>query len=301
MESITQKRRLAMLPKDIDIRKIKTGDIMDNVKTKYVRIFHGTEPLLVQTNASNIIDIKQQNTCLEVYIILTEKDNKIFIDRINELEEYFMKQAIDNKDIWFRGLQDVRFRSLWKNDRTSNDKIIKIKIPNEMKMSLLYLDNCSSNPLSGDVKHVSVSAINKDLPIRFILHFDLLYFYSNVFGINIIPMNVQQLIECEYVYQESTLNSTSLTMLNAELTEQPPNNIQEPENKNEDKNQSSEAKSISEKVKEKDEDYTSTSNYTDETNPTENTKTNGVDELENELENGSEDSSISLGYLQNQE
>ena len=219
-DSIVKKQRLAALPRDIDIDKIHTSELMDNVKTKYSRISYteNLEPLLIQTNTDNIVNIEQKTTCVEVYILLTAKENGKFIEFINGLEDHFMRQAILNRKIWFKDMVDVKFRSLWKNDRLSDDKIIKIKIPNSMKMSLLHIDASGKN--SGDVKDVSVNMINKDLPIRFILYIDLLYFYGNVFGVNIIPVNIQQLIECEYVYQDSNLCTNSLSMLNAELTEQ---------------------------------------------------------------------------------
>ena len=71
---------------------------------------------------------------------------KTFIKFIDEIEQHFIKEAYKHREDWFQGITDVKFRSLWKNDKEKLQKQIEFSKTNGLIVVLKGAHTSISDP-----------------------------------------------------------------------------------------------------------------------------------------------------------
>lgn len=210
--SLKNKQKIAKLPDQIDESKLITSSVMYNNSKKYSLLSYGTEreALFVQSPLfDGIIDCDKYQEYIEYYLKIPQTDEgDKFLKLINNIEKKLMNLAYENKNIWFDKKQEnIKFRSLIKNlDDESDNKVIKFRMPHNIKTKRLYVDSID-NLNSSDNEDISVESIGEGL-IRLIINVNAIWFTDDMFGLYLRPVYIEEIKQCEYQFQDQVNNTT---------------------------------------------------------------------------------------------
>lgn len=219
-----QKRKIANLPEQINIRNIKSSALMQNGTKRYSMLSYegGQGQIVFQTPLfEKAMEIEHYNDYGDYYYVIPNnvEGNKM-IEFISELEKHVIQILFLNKENWFPNIDNVTFRSLIKsytNEEGMECKVIKFKIPYNTKTNLLTVETVENMDLSmGNREKISVKEIENGF-VRMIVNVNAIWLTDSMFGIYLRPINIEEIRppiqECDndFEFQNTTVNNETIS------------------------------------------------------------------------------------------
>jgi len=203
--SYRNKQKMAKLPEQINLNKLNTSSVMYNGNKRYslISLDNTKENIFIQSPLFiGVLDVEEFKDYTELYFKFNNYDqSNNFINFINNIEQKIMSLAYENKDNWFGKQENIRFRSIIKNLEEDNSKAIKFRIPHDIKIKRLYVDSLNSLNTS-DSEMINLKEIDTENNFRLIININAIWFSEDLFGIYLRPVYVEEIIECEYKFQD---------------------------------------------------------------------------------------------------
>lgn len=219
-----QKRKIANLPEQINIRNIRSSALMQNGTKRYSMLSYdgGQGQIVFQTPLfEKAMEIEHYNDYGDYYYVIpNDVEGNKMVEFISELEKHVIQILFLNKENWFPNIDNVTFRSLIKNYTNEEGiecKVIKFKIPYNTKTNLLKVETMENMDLSmGNREKISVKEIENGF-VRMIVNVNAIWLTDSMFGIYLRPVNIEEIRppvqECDsdFEFQNTTANNETIS------------------------------------------------------------------------------------------
>ena len=207
MESIssTNKQKMAKLPEQVNVSLINASSIMYNNSKKYSFLTYGNlsrETLFVQSPLfEKQVEVQNYGEYTEHYYeIPNNKSGNAFLMLINNIEQRLIQLAFENKNNWFNSKENVKFRSVIKCLEDNENKVIKFRIPYNIKTKRIFVESYDViNPIENET--ITIRDIT-DGQTRIIININAVWFTDDMFGLYLRPVYVEEIKQCEYQFQD---------------------------------------------------------------------------------------------------